>query len=54
MQVHYTGTAAQDAAIQRVLVERGKTVYATVFKQGAVLVDSGNIKLLGDVRVFSK
>jgi hypothetical protein len=54
MQVHYTGTAAQDAAIQRVLVERGKTVYATVLKQGAVLVDSGNIKLLGDVRVFSK
>lgn len=33
--------------------ERGKTVYATAFKSGAILVDNGNIKLLGDVKVFN-
>lgn len=52
MEVHYKGTKVQDESIQRVLVERGKTVYATVFRSGAILVDNGNIKLLGDVKVF--
>lgn len=52
MEVHYKGTNVQDESIQRVLVERGKTVYATVFRSGAILVDNGNIKLLGDVKVF--
>lgn len=54
MEVHYEGTKVQNVAIQRVLAERGKTVYATAFKSGAILVDNGNIKLLGDVRVFGK
>ncbi len=54
VQVHYTGTAAQDTAIARALAERGKTVYATAFKRGAILVDDGNVKLLGDVRMFGK
>ena len=52
MEVHYQGTPEQDASISRVFTERGKTVYATVFKSGAILVDNGNIKLLGDVKVF--
>ena len=52
MEVHYEGTAMQDKSIQRVLAERGKTVYATAFRSGAILVDKGNIKLLGDVKVF--
>lgn len=54
MEVHYEGTKVQNVAIQRVLAERGKTVYATAFKSGAILVDNGNVKLLGDVRVFGK
>lgn len=54
VQVHYTGTATQDAAIERVLAERGKTVYATAFKRGAIVVENGSVKLLGDVRVFGK
>lgn len=54
MEVHYEGTAAQEASIRRVLAERGKTVYATVFKSGAILVDNGNIKLLGDVKIFQE
>lgn len=52
LEVHYTGTAAQEAAIQRVLAEREKTVYATSSRAGAILVDNGSIKLLGDVKVF--
>lgn len=52
MQVHYEGTTVQDESIQRVLSERGKTVYATALRSGAILVDNGNIKLLGDVKVF--
>ena len=51
--VHYEGTAGQDASIQRVVAERGKTVYATVLNAGAILVDNGTIKLLGNVRVFN-
>jgi len=53
MEVHYEGTAEQNEAIQRVLVERGKPVYATVAQTGAILVDNGNIKLLGDVKTFT-
>ena len=52
MEVHYEGTSAQNEAIQRVLLERGKTVYATVAQTGAILVDNGNIKLLGNVKMF--
>lgn len=52
LEVHYEGSAVQEASIRRVLAEREKTVYATAYKSGAILVDNGNIKLLGDVRVF--
>lgn len=52
MEVHYEGTAVQDESIKRVLAERGKTVYATALGSGAILVDNGNVKLLGDVKIF--
>lgn len=52
LQVHYENTRVQNEAIRRVIVERGKTVYATARGAGAILVDNGNIKLLGDVKVF--
>ena len=52
MEVHYEGTSIQNEAIQRVLAERGKTVYATTIHTGAILVDNGDIKLLGDVKVY--
>ena len=52
LEVHYEGTEAQQDSIKRVIQERGKTVYATAVRAGAILVDNGNIKLLGDVRVF--
>ena len=41
-------------SIQRVLAERGKTVYATAVRAGAILADNGNLKLLGDVKVFGR
>lgn len=52
--VHYTNTKVQNKAIYRVLSERGKTVYATAFMAGAIVVDNGNIKLLGNVKAFNK
>lgn len=52
MEVHYEGTKVQDESIQRVLDERGKTVYATSLKAGAILVNNGKVKLFGDVKVF--
>lgn len=54
MEVHYEGTAVKDESIQLVLAERGKTVYATAVRSGAILVDNGNLKLLGDVKVFGR
>jgi len=53
LQVHYENTPVQNEAIQRVLAERGKRVYATALKKGAILVDNGDIKLIGDVYSFT-
>lgn len=49
VEVHYKGTDVQNESIRRVMAERGKTVYATGFKAGAILVDNGTIKLIGNV-----
>ena len=53
LEVHYEEKDAQKAAIQKVLEERKKTVYATSFMKGAILVDNGIIKLLGDVEEYN-
>ena len=52
LEVHYEGTAVQEEAIRRVLAERGKPVYATAARAGAIIVDNGKRKLLGDVRIY--
>ena len=52
VEVHYEGTDIQNAAIQRVITERGKTVYATALGSGAIVVDNGNIKLIGNVKTY--
>ncbi len=52
LEVHYEGTATQNAAIKKVLAERKKRVYATALMNGAILVDNGSIKTLGDVKIF--
>lgn len=53
LEVHYENTSVQNEAIARVLSERHKTVYATVQNAGAIVVDSGKIKLLGNVNVYN-
>lgn len=52
VEVHYEGADIQNNAIERVIAERGKTVYATALDSGAILVDNGNIKLIGNVKTF--
>lgn len=51
-QVHYKGMREQNESIRRVLSGRGQTVCATSLQAGAIFVDNGNIKLLGDVKKF--
>ncbi len=54
IEVHYEGTEIQNAAIRRVIAERGKPVYATASRHGAIIIDNGNIKPIGNVKVFGK
>lgn len=54
VEVHYEGTDIQNDAIRRVIAERGKTVYATALGSGAILIDNGDIKLIGNVKTYSK
>ncbi len=54
VEVHYEGTDIQNDAIERVISERGKTVYATVLGTGAIIVDNGDIKLIGHVKTYNK
>ncbi len=51
-EVHYNGTPDQNRAIQKVLAERKKPVYATASMKGAILVKDGEIKPLGNVKIF--
>jgi peptidase E len=52
LEVHYEGKEEQDQAIRRVLQERKRPVYATVSDGGAIIVDGGQVKLLGEVKRF--
>ena len=52
LEVHYEGTEVQDAAIRRVLAERGKPVYAAALRAGALIAEDGEVRTVGDVRVF--
>ncbi len=54
LQVHYEGTDEQNFSIRRVIDERSKPVYATHYRQGAIVInrDNGQITLLGKVSVF--
>ena len=45
---------AINTTVREISAERGKTVYATAVRAGAILVDNGNLKLLGDVKVFGR
>ena len=53
LEVHYRDTPEQRNSIQRVIRERGKTVYATALMQGAILVENGSVRLLGNVKEYN-
>lgn len=52
LEVHYDNSEVQNEAIKKVLTEKHKTVYATEAFSGAIVVDNGNVKLLGKVLEF--
>lgn len=54
LEVHYENSEIQNQSIQRVLQERNHTVYATVCGKGAIIVEDGVVRLLGDVKVFER
>ncbi len=49
LEVHYENTEVQNEAIQRVVRERRKRVYATAVDKGAVIVHNGALKTVGEV-----
>ena len=52
IEVHYEGTNVQKESICRVIKERKKPVYAISYMNGAIIVDNGKMKLLGDVKRY--
>ena len=52
IEFHYESTSVQNAAINRVLTERGKKMYADKPNSGALLVDNGEIHPIGNVQIF--
>ena len=54
LEVHYENTDVQNDAIRRVIAERGKPLYATALGAGALIVDGGDIRTIGDVKIFGK
>lgn len=51
VEVHYEGSAVQQAGIERAIAEKGLPVYAFA-DDGGLLVDGSRVTPLGDVRVF--
>lgn len=51
VEVHYEDTADQNAAVRRVLKERGKTVYGLP-DDGAIVIGNGRTELIGPVKTF--
>lgn len=52
VEVHYRGLDIQDESVKRCLSERGKTVYVTNDKSGGIVVENGNIRIVGKVDVY--
>ena len=50
---HYEGNEAQRSAIRRVLAERSQPVYATHAGKGAIIVEKGVVRAIGEVDVFA-
>lgn len=53
LEIHYMDRPEQNASIRRVLAERGKPVYALEYREGALIVENGAVRTVGDVKVFT-
>lgn len=54
LEVHYTGSPQQRDAIEKVMTERGKPVYALTEKKGAILFAEGEVNPIGEVTLFDR
>ena len=54
VEVHFEDTEEQRKSISKVLQERQKPIYATRHNNAAIIVDNGEIQLLGDVRTYGR
>lgn len=54
LEVHYESTPVQKASIRRVLAEKGKPVYATALRTGALIAEDGEVRTVGNVKVFKE
>lgn len=52
VEVHYEYKPEQDESVRRVLAERGKIVYVTHTAQGGIVVDNGQLRIIGKVDVY--
>lgn len=53
LEVHYENSVIKKKAIQRVLKERRKTVYAMVTDQATIVIEGSKVNFLGDIKVFT-
>lgn len=51
-EVHYEARPEQDESIRRVLRERGKTVYVSHTRKGGIIIENGEIRIVGHVDVY--
>lgn len=51
-EVHYEGADAQNNAVNRVLAERGKPVFATFPDKSALIVENGCVRAIGETKIF--
>ena len=52
LEVHYEFKPEQDESVRRVLIERDLPVYVTHTRAGGVVVDNGEIKIIGQVDLY--
>lgn len=53
IEIHYEDTEIQNQSIRKVNFERNKTLYAIAHDSGAIIVDNGMIRLIGNVKTFN-
>lgn len=52
VEVHYEYKPEQDESIRRVTRERGKTTYVTHTREGGIVVENGEVRIIGKTDVY--